>query len=93
MTHSLTYTKAELQEALHIKSRGTFAKRLADLEAEGFPRRLPHRNGQLTLWSKPAVDHWLRNWGTTTHHRHPGEGRDEAMINLRNHYEERHVRN
>jgi hypothetical protein len=86
----LTYTKAELQAALHIKCRGTFAKRLALLEAEGFPKRLPSTNGHKALWSKPAVDQWFKDWGHTTT-RHPGEGRDADSMNaLRNHLEARY---
>jgi hypothetical protein len=88
-TSQLTYTKAELQAALHIKCRGTFAKRLALLEAEGFPKRLPQTNGHKALWSKPAVDQWFMDWGTT----HTTSPTADSMNALRNHYEERHVRN
>jgi hypothetical protein len=91
---NLTYTRTDLQAAFHIRSDVAFTKRLAVLEAGGFPKRLPHQNGQRALWSKLAVDAWLANWGTTNQptHRHPSEGREEAntMQTLRNNYEARY---
>jgi hypothetical protein len=88
---TLTYTRADLQAALHIRSDVAFTKRMAVLEAGGFPKRLPHQNGQRALWSKLAVDAWLANWGQADHVITPPTA--EAMHTLRNHYEERHVRN
>lgn len=85
----LTYTKAQLQAALHTPSHAGFLKRLELLEAAGFPKRLPYKNGQLALWSKPAVDHWLQHWGSTQ----TTPPTADSIIALRNHHEERHVRN
>jgi hypothetical protein len=39
----------------------TFRNKRAELEAKGFPHRLPAS----TLWSRPAVDHWFRTSGNT----------------------------
>jgi hypothetical protein len=88
----LTYTRADLQAALHIRSDVAFTKRMAVLEAGGFPKRLPHQNGQRALWSKLAVDAWLANWGQADHVIMPIITED-GMNAMRNHYEERHVRN
>jgi hypothetical protein len=84
---ALTYSKQELQEALRTPSQGAFVKRLAQLEAEGFPRRLPACNGQRALWSKPAVDQWLANWGSTaTHHTTPTFDHASMRLHLEKQY-------
>lgn len=58
---SLTYTLAQLQEALQEKSEDRARSRLRLLEEKhGFPRALP---GFTLRWSKPAVDHWFDQWG------------------------------
>lgn len=56
MTNPLTYTMAQVERRLGL-TPGQFGhsgrrKRLADA---GFPARLPGTS----LWSAPAVDHWI----------------------------------
>lgn len=60
----LTYTMADMRILFQTVKDESLRNRLRQLEAHGFPPRLPHTPGSHALWSKPAVDHWLQNWGT-----------------------------
>lgn len=49
----------EVARLLRYRCRETFHKKQAELEAAGFPTKLPGLNG----WSKPAIMRWLENNG------------------------------
>jgi len=55
----LTYTAAEVAAVLGI-AREYFCAKRAELEAAGFPRRLPTLAGR---WSRHAVDQWIAGNG------------------------------
>lgn len=57
--HPGTYTKAQLAELLQ-RSERQFDTVRGELEAHGFPPRLP---GFGALWSRAAVDAWLGHSG------------------------------
>lgn len=59
----LTYTFTELAAAANLGSPKTARARLAAWQAHGFPKALPGTGHK--LWSKPQVDAWLHNWGTS----------------------------
>lgn len=59
----LTYTFTELCAAANLGSPKTARARLKQWQAHGFPQALPGHGHK--LWSRPQVDAWLHNWGTT----------------------------
>lgn len=49
----------EVAGLLNFRCRRSFDDKRANLEAEGFPKKLPGLNG----WSKPAIMRWLESNG------------------------------
>lgn len=54
----LTYSLADLCRVVGL-SEETMRKKLPDLQARGFPGRIPGLN----CWSRPAVDDWIAHSG------------------------------
>ena len=69
----LTYTMADMRILFQTAKDESLRNLLARMQAHGFPPRLPHTPGSHALWSKPAVDQWLQNWGQPIPNRHPGD--------------------
>lgn len=58
---ALTYSASEVAAALGYASAATFRKARPQLEAAGFPRRIPNMGAR---WSRAAVDAWVAQAGT-----------------------------
>ena len=71
----LTYTMGDMRILFQTAKDESLRNLLRHLEAHGFPPRLPHQPGTHALWSKPAVDHWMQNWGKIADDATPPTGR------------------
>lgn len=58
---ALTYSVDEVAAALGYASAASFRKARPQLEAAGFPRRIPNMGAR---WSRAAVDAWVAQAGT-----------------------------
>lgn len=58
---ALTYGPAEVAAALGYRTLTAFRRARPQLEAAGFPRRIPNMGAR---WSRAAVDAWVAQAGT-----------------------------